>query len=67
VGEPPIEAEVQEEWDEEEEGEDPRELVWLLDLPGRATPRWYPRLVLCDPDIEDEDELRFVHTHGARR
>jgi hypothetical protein len=68
VGEPPIEAADQEEWDEEEEegeGERPRELVWLLDLPGQVTPKWHPQLVLCEPDIEDEAELRFVHTHGA--
>jgi hypothetical protein len=60
VGEPPIEVGVQ-----EGEGEEPRELVWLLDLPGQVTPRWHPQLVLCEPDIEDEAELRFVHTHGA--
>jgi hypothetical protein len=22
-------------------------------------------LVLCEPDIEDEDELGFVHTHAS--
>jgi len=69
VGEPPIEVSVQE-WDEEEEegdseGEQPRELVWLLDLPGQVTPKWHPQLVLCEPDTEDEAELRFVHSHGA--
>jgi len=67
VGEPPIEMADQEEWDEEEEGEgeQPRELAWLLNLPGQAAPKRHPHLVLCEPDIEDEAELRFVHTHGA--
>ena len=59
VGEPPIEARH-----EEAEGE-PRELVWLLDLPGQVAPKRHPQLVLCEPDIEDEAELRFVQTHGA--
>jgi hypothetical protein len=63
VGEPPIEV-LQEE-DEEEEGEEPRELVWLLDLPGQVAPRWHPHLALCEPDVENEAELRFVQTHGA--
>jgi hypothetical protein len=57
VGEPPIEA-------IHEEGE-PLELVWLLDLPGQVAPKRHPLLVLCEPDIEDEAELRFVQTHGA--
>ena len=61
VGEPPIEA-IQEEY---EEGEEPREFVWLLDLPGQVTPKRHPHLVLCEPDIEDEAELRFVQMHGA--
>jgi hypothetical protein len=39
--------------------------VWLLDLPGQGSPKWHPQLVLCEPDIGDEDELRFVDTHGA--
>ena len=52
VGEPPIEV---------SEGE----LVWLLDLPGQLTPKWHPQLLLCEPDVDDEDELRFVQTHGA--
>jgi hypothetical protein len=43
----------------------PRELVWLLNLPGQVTPRWHPQLLLCEPDIEDEQELLFVQTHGA--
>ena len=62
VGEPPIEV-----LQEDEQGDDsvPRELVWLLDLPGQVTPRWHPQLVLCEPDIGDEQELRFVQTHGA--
>lgn len=55
VGEPPIEA-IQEE---------PLEFVWLLDLPGQVTPKRHPQLVLCEPDAEDEAELRFVQTHGA--
>jgi hypothetical protein len=24
-----------------------------------------PQLVLCEPDIEDEAEMQFVHTQGA--
>jgi len=63
VGEPPIEA-IQEE-DSDDEGVEPRELVWLLDLPGQITPKRHPQLVLCEPDVEDEAELRFVQTHGA--
>lgn len=55
VGEPPIEA-IEEE---------PRELVWVLDLPGQVTPKRHPQLVLCEPDVEDEAELGFVQTHGA--
>jgi hypothetical protein len=42
--------------------------VWLLELPGQGqdTPaERHPRLVLREPDIEDEAELRFVQTHGA--
>ena len=61
VGEPPIEV-LQ---DEERDDLEPRELVWLLDLPGQVTPRWHPQLLLCEPDIEDEQELRFVQTHSA--
>ena len=61
VGEPPIEA-IQE---EDEEGAEPRKLVWLLDLPGQVAPMRHPQLVLCEPDTEDEAELRFVQTHGA--
>ena len=41
------------------------ELVWLLELPGQVTPKWHPQLVLCEPDVDDEAELRFVQTHGA--
>ena len=52
VGEPPI---------EDSEGK----LVWLLDLPGKVTPRWHPQLILCEPDVDDEDELHFAQTHGA--
>jgi hypothetical protein len=63
VCEPPIEAVDQEEWGEEQR-EHSRELVWLLDRPEQVTSRWHPQLVLCEPDIEDEDELRFVNTHG---
>jgi hypothetical protein len=66
--EPPIEAMVREEWDEQAEegkGEHLRDLVWLLDLTGQVTPRWNSQLALCEPDIEDEAELRFVDTHGA--
>jgi hypothetical protein len=69
LSEPQIEETVREEWDEEEEegkGEHPRDLVWLLDLPVKvSTPRWLLQLVLCEPDIEDKAELRFVDTHGA--
>ena len=62
VGGPRIGAE------EEEEDRRTRELVWLLDLPGQGQdtpPERHPRLVLREPDIEDEAELRFVQTHGA--
>jgi hypothetical protein len=64
VGGPPIEADK----DGEEEAGRPRELVWLLDLPGQGqvTPlKWHPRLVLRESDIEDEAELRFVPWRGA--
>ena len=64
TGRPPIEAGK----DGEEEADRPRELVWLLDLPGRGQvtlPKWHPRLVLRESDIEDEAELMFVQTHGA--
>ena len=60
VGEPSIEV-LQEEGDDSE----PRELVWLLNLPGQVTPRWHPQPVLCEPNIEDEAELRFVQIHRA--
>ena len=64
VGEPPIKAD-KDNWDEEDGGR-PRELVWLLDLPGQVTPsKWHPRLVLCEPDVENEAESRFVQSHGA--
>ena len=53
VGEPPIEV-LQE---EERDNSAPRKLVWLLDLPGQVTPRWHPQLLLCEPDIEDEQKL----------
>ena len=62
VGESPIAAEM------EEEDRRPRELVWLLELPGQGQdtpPERHPRLVLREPDVEDEGELRFVQTHGA--
>jgi hypothetical protein len=62
VGEPPIGAE------KKEEDRRPRELVWLLELPGHGQdtpPERHPRLMLREPDIEDEAELRFVQTHGA--
>ena len=42
-----------------------REHVWLLDLPGNIAPKWHPRLVLCEPDMNDEGQARFVRTHGA--
>ena len=64
IGGPPIEADK----DGEEEAGRPRELVWLLDLPGQGQvipPKWHPRLVLRESDIEDEAELMFVQTHGA--
>jgi hypothetical protein len=53
VGEPPIEVLQEEERDDSA----PRELVWLLDLPGQVTHRWHPQLLLCEPDIEDEQKL----------
>ena len=62
VDEPPIVA------DKEEEVRRPRELVWLFELPGQGqdTPsERHPRLVLREPDIEDEADLRFVQTDGA--
>ena len=64
VGELPIEA-VRDDDEDEESEEPPRELVWLLDLPGQVTPKWHPQLVLCEPDTENEAELRFVQTHGV--
>ncbi|KAH9982962.1 hypothetical protein BGW80DRAFT_1247656 [Lactifluus volemus] len=42
-----------------------REHVWLLYLPGNITPKWHPRLVLCEPDMSDEAQVQFVRTHGA--
>ncbi|KAI0253715.1 hypothetical protein BJV78DRAFT_1360042 [Lactifluus subvellereus] len=42
-----------------------REHVWLLDLPGAIVPKWHPRLMLCEPDMSDEAQARFVRTHGA--
>jgi hypothetical protein len=55
VGEPPIQTENSD-----------NELVWMLDLPGdQVTPKWRPKLVLREPDVEDDAELRFVGTHGA--
>jgi hypothetical protein len=32
---------------------------------GHGRAKWHPQLLLCEPDVEDEDELRFVQTHGA--
>jgi hypothetical protein len=52
VGEAPIEKST-------------REHVWLLYLPGNITPKWHPRLVLCEPDMSDEAQVQFVRTHGA--
>ena len=60
MGEPTIEVLQEEKRDDSE----PRELVWLLGLPGQVTPRWSPQLLLCEPDIE-EAELRSVQSHGA--
>jgi hypothetical protein len=59
MGEPPIEV-VQ-----EEEGEEPRKPVWVLEQPGQVATPWHPQLVLCEPKIEDEAELRFAQTHGV--
>ena len=45
-----------------------RDLVWLLDLSGQSqvTPsKWHPQLVLREPDIQDEAELRFVWAFSA--
>lgn len=61
VGVPPVGA------DREEAGQR-RDLVWLLDLSGQCqvTPfKWHPELVLREPDIQDEVELRFVQTFSA--
>jgi len=52
VGEPPIEKSAS-------------EFVWLLELPGTVARKWHPQLLLCEPDIDDEEELQFVQTHGA--
>ena len=52
VGKPPIEV---------SEGE----LVWLLDLLGQLMPKWHLQLLLCEPDVNNEDELHFVQTYGA--
>ena len=36
----------------------------VADLPGSVTPaKWH--LVLCEPDIEYERELRLMQTHGS--
>ena len=44
----------------------PRELVRLLDSPDQVTAlKSHPRLVLHEPDVEYEAELRFVQTHGT--
>ena len=45
--------------------EESRELVWSLDLPGQVEPKWHLQLVLCEPDVETEAELRLVPTHSA--
>jgi len=41
-------------------------LVWLLDLPGQLMPKWHPQLLLCEPDVDDNDDLCFVQMDGAR-
>ena len=33
--------------------------------PNCAQLAWHPLPVLCEPDIENEAELRFVQSHGA--
>lgn len=39
----------------------------LLDSPDQVTAlKSHPRLVLREPDVEDEAELRFVQTHDTR-
>ena len=61
VGVPPVGV------DGEEAGQR-RDLVWLLDLSGQSqvTPsKWHPQLVLREPDIQDEAELRFVWAFSA--
>ena len=61
VGVPPVGV------DGEEAGRR-RDLVWLLDLSGQSqvTPsKWHPQLVLREPDIQDEAELRFVWAFSA--
>ena len=44
----------------------PRELDLSIDSP--TPPNWHPRLVLCEQDVEDEDEdeaeMRFVQSRG---
>ena len=41
------------------------ELVWLLNLLGQLTPKWHLQLLLCEPDVNNEDELRFVQTYSV--
>jgi len=39
--------------------------MWLLDLPGQLMPKWHPQLLLCELDVNDKDDLRFVQMDGA--
>jgi hypothetical protein len=38
----------------------PTERAWPLDLPGQVALKRHPPLILCVPDVDDEDELQFV-------
>ena len=60
-GEPRIDVDADKDDREVENGGWPRELMWLLDLPGQTTlPKRHPHMVLCDPDIEKVVEMRYV-------
>ena len=60
IGVPPIGA------DKEEGAGRPHELVRLLDSPDQVTaPKSHPRLVLCEPDVVDEAELRFMQIYDT--
>ncbi|KAI0261736.1 glyoxalase-like domain-containing protein [Gloeopeniophorella convolvens] len=50
-------------------GEAPIELsasehVWLLDVPGNVAPKWHPKLILSEPEPDDQTGLEFVEKNG---